>query len=70
MNRITLELHDGEPVFVLRAQDIIAPQVVELWAIMAGSVHVNQPKVNRARNVAAHMRRWQHLNQTKVKTPD
>jgi len=66
VKRLTLLLHDDEPVFILRGQDIIAPQIVELWAITAGFVHAGQPKVESARRVAAEMRAWQEKHGSKL----
>mgnify|MGYP001593998333 CR=1 FL=1 len=50
---------DDEPIFVLRAQDFLAPDLVEFWAQRAeihGSPH---GKIAEARAVAAEMRAWQ-----------
>jgi hypothetical protein len=56
--------HDDEPVFVLRAQDCHAADLVEKWAIWA-SVSVPAidtdrvgKKVGEARQIADFMRRW------------
>lgn len=47
-----------EPVFVLRAQDVIAPLVVEQWASVARNLGVPQHKVKRALRCAEEMRKW------------
>jgi hypothetical protein len=48
--------HDDEPVFVLRAQDVFAPQLVEAWANLA---RVSAPeKAAQAIVLAAAMRVW------------
>ena len=47
-----------EPVFVLRAQDMLAPGIVEEWARRAEDMHINGPKVRGAREIAARMREW------------
>jgi hypothetical protein len=56
--------HDDEPVFLLRAQDNLAADLVEKWAIYA-SVAVPsvggrslQDKVTEANAIADQMRRW------------
>lgn len=66
-----------EPVFVLRAQDRFAPEVIEFWASRVGQ-HVagsigdlpdkTKRKVSTARAKAHLMRAWQELNRSK--TPD
>lgn len=56
--------HDDEPVFLLRAQDQHAADLVEKWAIWVG---INVPsvggtplykKVQEANQIADMMRRW------------
>lgn len=54
-----------EPVFILRAQDSIAAELVELWAIRARSLGVNNDKVREAYDLAEEMLRW-----PKRKIPD
>lgn len=49
---------DDEPVFVLRAQDELAPLAVEVWAKMAENNGCNAPKVAEAIAIAAKMRAW------------
>ena len=53
--------HADEPVFVLRATDELAPQVVRYWA----AVFARQPlsredrrKVQKARAIATEMEKW------------
>lgn len=47
-----------EPVFILRAQDALAADMVEKWAIHARSVGCDIDKVNEAFAIAEEMRRW------------
>lgn len=58
---------DDEPVFILRAQDELAPPAVEMWAeglaVRRGN---DDPKVREARALAHMMRAWQQLNHRKV----
>lgn len=49
---------DNEPIFVLRAQDVLAPMVVEHWAELAAKMQVSTPKVLEAFQCAASMRNW------------
>lgn len=66
MRTITFEVGDDEPFFILRAQDVLAPQVVELWALSATMIHANTPKISNARTIAASMRDWQLRHGSKV----
>lgn len=48
-----------EPVFVLRAQDNLADQLVDEWHIRAAlSGKCAQDKINNANNIAEAMRAW------------
>jgi len=47
-----------EPVFVLRAQDIHAADLVEKWAIWARASGCSNDKVQEAFTIAEDMRRW------------
>ncbi len=49
---------DDEPIFVLRAQDGIAPMVVRMWADMAEYLGVSEEKVEEARLLADQMEEW------------
>jgi hypothetical protein len=59
-----------EPVFILRAQDILAPRVVVRWAHLAEQAGSPQDKVRAALQVAKQMADWQANNQHRVKLPD
>lgn len=48
-----------EPVFVLRASDVLAPEVVSLWAHRAEAGGTPKSKVRKARMLAARMLNWQ-----------
>ena len=54
-----------EPVFVLRAQDCFAADLVEKWAIWARAAGSPPDKVSEAMALVEEMRRW-----PKRKTPD
>jgi hypothetical protein len=49
---------DDEPVFILRAQDMLAPALVEQWANDAERHGCSADKVSEARALARLMRRW------------
>ena len=49
---------DDEPVFILRAQDSLAADLVELWSIRARSAGCPVDKTRKAMELAEEMRRW------------
>jgi hypothetical protein len=59
-------LADSEPYFILRAQDRLAPELVEAWAIEAELNGCAPAKVRDAREIAKAMRNWSG----KKKMPD
>jgi hypothetical protein len=59
------KLAPDEPYFVLRAQDLLAPELVEAWAVEAALNGCAEDKVADARAIAAAMRKWR-----KRKMPD
>lgn len=63
------DLHDGEPYFVIRAQDILAPQAVMHYAALArklGLDHFAQEVEARA----VELMHWQTEHAGLVKVPD
>ena len=60
------QMDPEEPVFVLRGQDILAPETVEFWATLAEKHDVSPSrKVREAREWADEMAAW-----TPRKLPD
>lgn len=57
---------DDEPVFVLRAQDILAPAIVDLWVAAARLLGASTEKILAATMTADAMRNWDG----KKKNPD
>jgi hypothetical protein len=55
-----------EPVFTLRAQDILAPEIVREWAYRAQVAGTPDAKVEEARKCADEMEQWQIANSKKV----
>ncbi len=55
-----------EPVFLLRAQDGIAPAVLMYWAELAKAFNVNQEMINLVIEHAIKMDGWQHAHGKKV----
>ena len=60
---------DDEPIFVLRAQDALAPGIVFTWATLAQFNGVPATKCAEARRVADQMVQWQVRNKS-GKIPD
>ena len=60
------KIPEGEPVFLLRAQDAVAPQVVEIWAIAAHNAGADGDIVQHAYEHAQVMRKWQAEYGSKV----
>jgi len=70
-NRIQDPLHlipEDEPVFLIRAQDICAPDVVYYWALKAAHYGADKDITDSAKLQVSRMKKWQkeHL----VKIPD
>jgi hypothetical protein len=57
---------DDEPIFTLRAKDVLAPQIVEAWADLAQRHGTPEAKLAEARACAVTMRVWQISNSAKV----
>jgi len=53
-------LKPGEPFFVLRGQDTLAPELVRLWALRAHQAGVSPEKVAEAIATADEMETWPH----------
>lgn len=57
---------NDEPLFVLRAQDMLAPEIVREWAYRAQVSGTPIEKVEEARRAADAMEDWQIANSKKV----
>lgn len=63
------KLAEDEPVFVIRAQDILAPQILAMYAELARKVGLpDHAQEVEAR--AVQMMQWQARNAKRVKRPD
>lgn len=60
---------NDEPVFILRAQDQLAPCIVRAWADTAALAGVAPSKVAQARSLANQMELWQQ-ERKRCKLPD
>lgn len=55
-----------EPVFLLRAQDVVAPETILFWAYKARQVGASPQIVEAAMNQWAEMKKWQKEHPPKV----
>ena len=60
---------EDEPIFVLRAQDLLAPACVRTWAQLARSHGTPEAKVREAFDLADRMVAWQDAT-NRCKVPD
>jgi len=64
-----MNIPGDEPIFVLRSQDINAPETVDGWIAVAGRM-INQSKFNSAVKRYKEMLEWQNVQPTRAKIPD
>jgi len=62
------KIPEEEPVFLIRAQDVTAPEIVQHWADLAAARGASNEIVMSAREQAMRMVDWQRLQ--RVKIPD
>lgn len=67
---LTDNVRSDEEVFILRAQDIHAPEVVGHWCARAINSGVPEHKVVEAMECALKMRAWQDEHGEQIKNPD
>lgn len=63
-------LGEDEPVFVLRARDVVAPGTVERYAQDCEFYGAPTEHVESIRRAAVALQKWQDANPDLVKTPD
>lgn len=63
------KLHEGEPVFVIRAQDILSPQALAAYAALARKLGLDA-HAQYAEARAVQMLAWQASHSKLVKPPD
>jgi hypothetical protein len=64
------KIGEDEPVFLLRAQDLTAPNTLEYWADANQLRGGDQTLIGMARRQANAMREWQNQPQNKRKLAD
>jgi len=57
--------HPRGPVFLLMADDPMAPMLVRMWAAQKWSEHLDPQRVEDARHCADAMDRWRHEREHK-----
>jgi len=57
------------PVFAIKAQDVLAPRVIDMYAALCVS-HGLEWQAGQARLAACEVRQWQADNPDRVKIPD
>lgn len=55
-----------EPLFVLKASDVLAPRIVDAWAQAARGVGVSEEKIQAALDTAEAMRTWHQTHGHKI----
>jgi len=55
-----------EPLFILRASDILAPALIRAWAKHATALGVPPAKIRGALRVAQQMEAWQRVHGSKI----
>ena len=61
---------EKEPVFLIRAKDIVAARAVRMWAELHLAAGGNEDIAKLARSHAARIEKWQEKNERKTKTAD
>lgn len=62
----TGKVAEDEPVFLLRAKDALAPEVVDFWAWRLEENGGDQVAIDAAREHANKMKEWQKQNESKL----
>ncbi len=57
---------DDEPIFVLRAQDDLAPTIIRVWCELMELNCGDVAKTDEARECADDMAIWAHNNESKI----
>jgi len=68
LTKLCETLLDGEPVFIIRAKDIVAPEGVEGY--IESSKKAGGLNIIRCRRQLDRIKAWQEQNRNRVKTPD
>lgn len=64
------KIPDDEPVFILRAQDMLSTPCLTRWLAQAFEEEVDAAKIESARAVFKAFVYWQHTHSQQCKVPD
>lgn len=67
---ILTHLHPDEPVFILRAQDILATMSVKHYLTLVEMYSPHSIQAEQVTDMVNDFIAWQHANPSKVKLPD
>ncbi len=60
------KIGEDEPVFLLRAKDVLAPEIVYAWAMRLDVMGGDKELVEHVKDWSSKMRKWQQDNESKV----
>ncbi len=60
------KIPEDEPVFLIRAHDVTAPDVVRYWAMKAGYCGADKEIIQHAKDQADRMIEWQRHHGMKI----
>jgi hypothetical protein len=69
INPISEKLHDGEPYFLIRAQDMLSLQALAAYSIALDKVGLTD-QAREVRAISVAFAEWQGENAEMVKLPD
>lgn len=67
---ICQQLLNGEPVFIIRAQDRLAPEIIRQYKTMATTKKVVKSVIERVRKAISEINEWRKNNKERIKLPD
>jgi hypothetical protein len=70
LNQLNEKIGKDEPVFMLRAKDVLAPDILDLYAQELIMSNASEEIVQSVSDQAKEMRKWQNKNKEIVKVPD
>ena len=68
--QILQHLHDGEPVFILRAQDILATMSLKHYLTLVEMYNPGSIQVEQVTHMINDFLAWQRANPSFIKLPD
>ena len=65
-DEVLAKIGDDEPIFILRAKDMLAPMTIDYWALHLAGLGGDTEKIEEAKALAHDMRVWQQNNGSKI----